>query len=210
MEKRPKGLSTSSPNFNTYLYRFVLKRLLDFLFAVLLTLVLSWLFVLITFLYLLNRYSNIFFSQPRIGLDGKIFILYKFRTLNEDHSLKLSKRTFPLGTFLRRTSLDELPQLYNILKGEMSFIGPRPLLVDYLPYFTVEQNRRHDVRPGITGLAQINGRHSITWEEKFNYDIAYVQKLSFLLDVKIALKTIILLISIRKDQSLTEKRFDGK
>lgn len=183
---------------------------MDVLIAVLVIITLGWLFVVVVLLYALLGYKNIFFSQSRIGRAEKIFTLHKFRTLKEDVSLPLTERTFGFGNFLRKTSLDELPQVFNVLKGEMSFIGPRPLLVDYLSHFSVEQRQRHLVRPGITGLAQVSGRHSISWEEKFVYDLYYVKNMSLTLDLKIAFKTCVLLLSFHKDRSLHENRFDGQ
>ncbi len=188
--------------------RFV-KRALDVALAGLLILGLSWVYLLIILAYLAGNHRTIFFIQPRIGWNEKIFSLIKFRTLAEDDRLPPDQRRFPLGVFLRRTSLDELPQLWNVLKGDMSFIGPRPLLVEYLPLFSPEQRKRHDIRPGITGWAQVNGRHSISWSEKFELDLYYLHHISFLLDVKIFFKTIRLLLSFRKDISLREKKFTG-
>ena len=139
--------------------------------------------------------SPIFFRQQRPGLDGKPFILLKFRTMTEDRDehgnlLPDVKRLTRLGRFLRRTSLDELPELFNVLKGEMSLVGPRPLLMQYIDRYTAEQARRHEVKPGITGWAQINGRNAITWDKKFEYDVWYVDHQSFWLDLKIIALTI--------------------
>ncbi len=136
-----------------------------------------------------------FFTQPRPGLNEKIFKLIKFRTMTceKDADGKLlpdEKRLTKYGKFIRSTSLDELPELFNILKGDMAVIGPRPLLVKYLPLYNSEQRHRHDVRPGLSGLAQVNGRNATTWEQRFKYDIEYVNKVSFLLDVKIILTTL--------------------
>lgn len=188
--------------------RFV-KRALDLALAGLLILGLSWVFLLIILAYLAGNHRPILFIQPRIGWNEKIFSLIKFRTLAEDDRLPPDQRRFSFGDFLRRTSLDELPQLWNVLKGDMSFIGPRPLLVEYLPLFSPEQRKRHDIRPGITGWAQVNGRHSISWSEKFKLDLYYLHHISFLLDVKIFFKTIRLLLSFKKDTSLREKKFTG-
>lgn len=137
----------------------------------------------------------VFFKQKRPGLKGEIFTFYKFRTMTDkrDSSGKLlpdEDRIAPLGNFLRKTSLDELPSLFNVLKGDMSFVGPRPLLVEYLDLYSPEQARRHDVKPGITGWAQVNGRNSLTWEEKFALDVWYVENHSLLLDIIIIFKTI--------------------
>ena len=135
--------------------------------------------------------------------------MYKFRTLSSDLNLELTQRQFLLGRFLRFTNLDELPQLWNVLKGEMSLVGPRPLPVDYANLFSAEQNNRHQVLPGITGLAQVNGKNDLSWNEKFKLDLEYVNKVSFLLDIKILFKTLILALSFRKDTSLTEEKFTG-
>lgn len=135
--------------------------------------------------------------------------MYKFRTLSSDINLDLTERQFSLGRFLRFTNLDELPQLWNVLKGQMSLVGPRPLPVDYTDLFSAEQNNRHQVLPGITGLAQVNGKNDLSWNEKFKLDLEYVNKVSFLLDIKILFKTLILALSFRKDTSLTEEKFTG-
>lgn len=170
---------------------------------------LSWLFFLIILAYFAAGYRNIFFVQERVGWKGRVFRLVKFRTLDENNLIPLDQRRFPLGNFFRSTSLDELPQLWNILKGEMSFTGPRPLLVEYLPLFSVEERLRHEVRPGISGWAQVNGRHSISWQEKFQLDLYYVRNISFWLDIKIFFKTLGMLLSLKKDKSLEEKKFTG-
>lgn len=150
-----------------------------------------------------------FFTQARIGWKGKIFKLYKFRTLKKNERLAVAERQFPLGNFLRRTSLDELPQLWNVLRGDMSLVGPRPLLVEYFSLYSEMQRDRHEVRPGVTGWAQVNGRHSISWNEKFKLDFYYVHHVSFWLDIRILLMTIVLLLSFRKDTSLEEEKFQG-
>lgn len=178
-----------------HFYERYLKRLFDVLFAFLLLVILSPLFLLIILFILMFLGRPVFFKQPRVGKNEKIFTIYKFRTMLDlkdeqgnllpDH-LRMSK----FGNFLRSTSLDELPELVNILKGDMSFIGPRPLLVRYLPLYNDFQRRRHEVRPGLSGLAQVNGRNQISWEEKFELDVYYIDHMSFLLDVKIALSTI--------------------
>jgi sugar transferase EpsL len=151
---------------------------------------------IIAYALLLTIGRPVFFVQIRPGLHGKPFRIYKFRTMNErnDHNGMLlpdDMRLTKIGMFLRRFSLDELPQLFNVLIGNLSFVGPRPLLLEYLPRYTREQARRHDVKPGITGWAQVNGRNAITWEEKFKLDIWYVDHRSFLLDIKILWLTVI-------------------
>ena len=170
---------------------------------------LSWLFVFIAVLYWGSGNRRILFKQQRTGLNMKPFILFKFRTLKDDASLPFESRRFRLGDILRRTSLDELPQLWNILKGEMSLIGPRPLPVTYLDFFSDREKRRFLLKPGITGFAQVNGRHSISWQKKFEYDLYYIQNVSFLLDCKIFIKTILLLLSFKNDISLQEEKFTG-
>lgn len=185
------------------------KRLLDIVFSLVMMAALSWLFVFIALVYFISGHRNILYVQERIGWREKVFKLYKFRTLIENDLVSVDVRQFPLGSFLRRTSLDELPQLWNILKGNLSFIGPRPLLVEYLPLYSPEQRLRHRVRPGITGWAQVNGRHSISWQQKFDLDLYYVRHLTFWLDAKIFVKTLLLIFSLEKDRSLQEKKFSG-
>jgi len=183
-----------------------IKHLGDRLTAFILLVILLPVFAIIIVLYLVFGMTPVFFRQRRVGIDNRIFTLYKFRTLRNAGST-LQERTFWLGNFLRFTSLDELPQLVNILKGDMSFIGPRPLPEEYLPLFSDLQRKRHDVLPGITGLAQINGRHALAWNEKFAFDIYYVEHASFVLDFTILVRTIMLILSFKKDISLEEKPF---
>src|SRR5690349_17301445 len=191
------------------MYNVYFKRSLDILFTVVLLVLTSWIFLLIALAYMLTFQFPILFRQNRIGKDEISFELLKFRTL-KDNDLPLERRKFALGNFLRLTSLDELPQLIHVLRGEMSLIGPRPLPVEYLPLFSDEQRLRHQVRPGITGWAQVNGRNSIPWKEKFQLDLEYVRNISFMLDCKISIRTILLLLSFRKDVSLEEEKFSGK
>lgn len=177
------------------MYNRVIKRILDFLFALLLTIVLSPLLLVLWILVRTTLGKPALFKQKRPGKEGNIFTIYKFRTMNEKKDadgnlLPDEDRMTSFGNFLRKTSLDELPELINILKGEMSFIGPRPLLVEYLPRYNEFQARRHEVRPGLSGYAQVNGRNAITWKQKFEYDIYYVDHMSFLLDIKIFFATI--------------------
>lgn len=185
------------------------KRVFDVSASILLLILLSWLWAIIIFLYVVTFQFPVFFSQKRIGRNERPFILFKFRTLRNSNA-PVSKRKFFPGNLIRSTSLDELPQLWNVLKGEMSLIGPRPLPVAYLPLFSQEQRRRHAVRPGITGWAQVNGRHQIAWPEKFRLDLYYVQNISFRLDLEILIKTIRLLASFKRDRSLDEKAFSGE
>lgn len=177
------------------MYKSFLKPLFDFIFSFILLLILSpVLLIVIILLYFFNQ-KNVFFLQSRPGKNEKIFKIIKFKTMTDqkDESGNLLPDEFRLtkmGKFVRKTSLDELPQLINVLKGDMSFIGPRPLLVSYLPLYNEEQKKRHLIKPGITGWAQVNGRNTITWQQKFVLDVFYVENLSFLLDIKIFLLTI--------------------
>ncbi len=172
------------------------KRIMDFVASLTALIILSPLMALSAVLVKISDGGSVLFKQRRPGKDGKIFTVYKFRTMSEktedENGRELSdvERMTKIGSFLRKTSLDELPQLFNVLKGDMSFIGPRPLLCEYLELYTPYQMRRHEVLPGISGLAQVNGRNAITWEEKFDYDVYYVDHMSFWLDLKIIFKTI--------------------
>lgn len=172
------------------------KRIMDFVASLTALIILSPLMALSAVLVKISDGGSVLFKQRRPGKDGKIFTVYKFRTMSEktedENGRELSdvERMTKIGSFLRKTSLDELPQLFNVLKGDMSFIGPRPLLCEYLELYTPYQMRRHEVLPGISGLAQVNGRNAITWEEKFDYDVYYVDNMSFWLDLKIIFKTI--------------------
>ncbi len=177
------------------MYKKVGKPFFDRFFAFLLLLLFSPLILVVALLIWWQMGSPVFFRQERPGKDGKIFRIYKFRTMSDERGekgelLPDEKRLHGVGQWIRTLSLDELPQLINVLRGEMSFVGPRPLLVEYLPLYNEEQKRRHDVLPGITGWAQVNGRNAISWEEKFAYDVWYVDHQSFLLDVKILYLTV--------------------
>jgi undecaprenyl phosphate N,N'-diacetylbacillosamine 1-phosphate transferase len=176
------------------LYTLFFKRFLDFFGSFFAIVIISPLLILIAFLVKIFLGSPIIFKQPRPGLNEKIFNLYKFRSMtfksdNDGNLLSDDLRLTKFGKFLRSTSLDELPNLFNILIGKMSFIGPRPLLIEYLEIYTPLQKNRHNVKPGLTGLAQVNGRNSLSWEEKINLDLKYIQHLSFSNDLKIFLKT---------------------
>lgn len=179
------------------LYRNYIKRILDFTLALVMLVLLSpLLLVVYIWLTIANKGAGALFTQERPGKDERIFKLYKFKSMTDEHDaegnlLPDAQRLTQVGRFVRKTSLDELPQLWNVLKGDMSFIGPRPLLVRYLPFYTKEERRRHDVRPGITGLAQVNGRNHLEWDKRLALDVQYVNDLSFTLDVSILFKTII-------------------
>lgn len=172
-----------------------IKRILDFIFSLSALLVFSPVILIMIMIGAVVMKGNPFFVQPRPGRKEKVFKLIKFRTMTcekdeKGNLLPDEKRLVPYGKFLRASSLDELPELINILKGDMSIIGPRPLLVKYLPYYSEEQKHRHDVRPGLTGYAQANGRNLLSWEERFQLDLYYVNNVSILLDIKILLKTV--------------------
>jgi lipopolysaccharide/colanic/teichoic acid biosynthesis glycosyltransferase len=181
------------------------KRMLDVTGVVVFALFFGWLFILIVLVYLLTFQWPVFYSSSRIGKNRQYFVMYKFRTLHVNDTLPPEQRRFWLGNFLRATNLDELPQLWNVLKGEMSLVGPRPLPVEYDQLFTPAQNKRHNVLPGITGWAQVNGKNSLPWEEKFEYDLMYVHDMSLGLDLRIMVKTVLLMVRMEKDVSLTER-----
>lgn len=177
------------------MYAKYLKRYLDFWIALIGLIVLSPVLIALTVIGVVKMKGNPFFTQERPGLHEKIFKLIKFRTMTNEKDkngnlLPDEKRLTSYGKFLRSTSLDELPELINILKGDMAIIGPRPLLVRYLPRYNKEQHHRHDVRPGLTGYAQVNGRNALTWEKKFKLDVWYVKNISMMLDIKIFISTI--------------------
>lgn len=198
-------------------YRKYIKRPMDFILALIALIVFSPLMLIIALLVKINLGSPVLFKQKRPGLNEKIFTLYKFRTMTDEKDrngnlLPDSDRLTRFGKFLRSTSLDELPELYNILKGDMSIVGPRPLLVQYLPLYNDFQRRRHEVRPGLTGLAQVNGRNAITWQEKFEYDVEYVDNVTFKNDMLIILKTIVKIIKregINSETAATMEYFKG-
>ena len=177
------------------LYEAYIKRIQDFICAFIAIILLSPILLVVAIMVRTKLGSPILFVQERPGLNGKVFKLYKFRTMlppknGEIDPLQDAQRLTPFGKKLRSTSLDELPELFNILKGDMSVVGPRPLLVRYLSRYNEHQARRHEVRPGFTGLAQVNGRNAISWEEKFNWDVKYVDKITFLGDLKIIFATV--------------------
>ena len=177
------------------MYQKFFKRFLDIALASFILLIVFPVMVLVILCLLIVNRGHFFFRQPRAGKDHKTFHIIKLKTMNDvkdENGVLLpdEKRLSPIGKFVRKTSLDEIPQLLNVIKGDMSLIGPRPLLVEYLPLYNATQQRRHEVRPGITGWAQVNGRNTILWEEKFKYDVWYVDNQSLWLDVKIIFRTI--------------------
>ena len=177
------------------MYQNYFKRLFDFLIALIALLLLSPVFLLVTFGLFFANNGTPFFLQTRPGKNGRLFKIIKFKTMNDKKDvdgnlLSDEYRLTKIGAFVRKTSLDEIPQLINVLKGDMSLIGPRPLLVQYLPLYNAAQKQRHNIRPGITGWAQVNGRNAISWEQKFAYDVWYVKNCSFVLDIKILVLTI--------------------
>ncbi|SEM55415.1 Sugar transferase involved in LPS biosynthesis (colanic, teichoic acid) [Prevotella sp. ne3005] len=178
------------------MYKLFVKRFIDFCVSLLMLLVLSPLLLVITlWLHFANKGAGVFFFQERVGKGGRFFKIYKYKSMTDERDengqlLPDAKRLTKVGRFVRLTSIDELPQLINILKGDMSLIGPRPLPVEYYPFYNETEQHRHDVLPGITGLAQVNGRKSVKWNQKLNYDVEYVKNQSFTLDLKIFLLTI--------------------
>lgn len=199
------------------MYKNLIKPILDFILAFLLIIIFSPIILIVALLIKLKLGSPILFTQERPGLNGKIFRIYKFRTMSDERDSKgdlLSDelRLKGFGKFIRKSSLDELPQLFNVLKGEMSFVGPRPLLVEYLELYNQEQAKRHNVKPGITGWAQVNGRNAISWEEKFKLDVYYVEHISFMLDCKILYMTFFKVLKrkdINSNTNITMEKFTG-
>lgn len=199
------------------MYKNLIKPILDFILAFLLIIVFSPIILIVALLIKLKLGSPILFTQKRPGLNGKIFRIYKFRTMSDERDSKgdlLSDelRLKGFGKLIRKSSLDELPQLFNVLKGEMSFVGPRPLLVEYLKLYNQEQAKRHNVKPGITGWAQVNGRNAISWEEKFKLDVYYVEHISFMLDCKILYMTFFKVLKrkdINSNTNITMEKFTG-
>ncbi|TCT12861.1 lipopolysaccharide/colanic/teichoic acid biosynthesis glycosyltransferase [Natranaerovirga pectinivora] len=198
-------------------YERYIKRSQDFILSLMALIVLSPIFIIVAVLVRVKLGSPIIFKQDRPGLNEKIFKMYKFRTMTDEKDengelLPDDIRLTKFGKVLRATSLDELPELWNIIRGDMSIVGPRPLLVKYLPLYTIEQKRRHDVRPGLSGLAQVNGRNAIDWEEKFMLDIEYVNNISFIEDWKIifnTIKKVFVSEGINSDTAVTMEPFEG-
>lgn len=196
------------------MYKHFFKRLIDFSIALIALVCVGWLLIIITFwLHFANKGAGAFFYQERPGKDEKIFKVIKFKSMTDEKDAKGNllpeeQRLTKIGAFIRKYSIDELPQLINVLKGDMAFIGPRPLLVKYLPLYSVEQHRRHEVRPGMSGWAQVHGRNNITWTEKFKLDVWYVDHCSLWVDIKVIFLTIKNVIS-SKDIVLTTGPFTG-
>lgn len=194
-----------------------IKRLLDVIFSLVFILIFWWLYVILAIVIRVKLGSPVIFRQDRPGKGGQVFHMYKFRSMTnerdeEGNLLPDEMRLTSFGKKLRSMSLDELPEFFNLLKGDMSLVGPRPLLVQYLPLYNDRQKHRHDVKPGFTGLAQINGRNAISWEEKFEWDVEYVDRISFLLDAQIVWKTVGVLISrseISSENAATMEEFRG-
>ena len=199
------------------LYKNFIKRIMDFILALAALLILSPILIIVALLVKFKLGSPVIFKQERPGLNEKIFTMYKFRTMTDEKDangnlLPDEVRLTKFGKFLRASSLDELPELWNILMGDMSIVGPRPLLVEYLELYNEHQKKRHNVRPGLTGLAQVSGRNAISWEEKFNLDVEYVDNVSFIGDWKIillTLKKVLIREGISSDTSVTMEPFRG-
>ena len=199
------------------MYKKIIKPIFDVVLALVLLLLLSPLLLIVVLGIYIQGERPVFFKQKRPGKDGKIFTIYKLRTMTnekdeEGNLLPDEQRLHSFGKLIRSLSLDELPQLFNVIKGEMSFIGPRPLLIEYLPLYNEEQKRRHDIKPGITGWAQVNGRNSISWKKKFELDTFYVDNISFLLDMRIVwltLKKIIQREGVSSSTHATVEKFNG-
>lgn len=199
------------------MYKSFLKPLFDRLAALVILVLTSPVWILCLLVLSIANNGSVFFKQKRPGLKGKIFLIVKFKTMNDRRDangnlLSDDKRLTKVGVVIRKLSIDELPQLFNVLKGQMSIVGPRPLLPEYLPLYNNYQARRHDVKPGITGWAQVNGRNAISWQDKFNYDIYYVDNLSFLFDCKIVIKTMLKLFTtdgITDGVNRTAEKFKG-
>lgn len=200
------------------IYEKYIKRILDIICALAALIVFCWLYAIVAVLVRIKLGSPVLFKQQRPGRNEKIFNLYKFRTMTDEKDengelLPDEVRLTKFGKFLRKTSLDELPEAINILKGDMSVVGPRPLLVRYLPLYNEHQRHRHDVRPGLSGWAQVNGRNTVSWEDKFNYDVEYANHVTFAMDVKIVWKSFIQAFfkheGISSETSATMEEFTG-
>ncbi|MDC0960015.1 sugar transferase [Flavobacteriaceae bacterium] len=200
------------------MYKRFVKPFFDFSLALILLCVLFPLLLFLAFLLLIQNRGTPFFSQIRPGYQTRLFTIYKLKTMRDTRNekgelLPDNKRMTPLGKIIRKLSLDELPQLWNVLKGEMSFVGPRPLLPEYVPLYSKEQLKRHEVKPGITGWAQVKGRNTITWKQKFEYDLWYIENQSFILDIKIVFLTVGKIFKsqeVNASSLITMERFNGK
>ena len=195
------------------IYSKYIKRLLDILISLTFIVLFSWLYLILVILVRIKLGSPVLFCQKRPGYKEKIFTLYKFRTMTDKRDekgnlLPDSERLTKFGSMLRSTSLDELPEMFNILKGDMSLIGPRPLLVEYLPYYTEEERLRHSVRPGLTGLAQVSGRNYLAWDKRLARDVEYVNHISFIMDFRIIIKTIMVVFK-KEDVSVDTNVVEG-
>lgn len=198
---------------NTIYSKYV-KRIIDILLSLIVIVLFFWLYFIVAVLVRVKLGSPVIFRQPRPGKDEKVFNLYKFRTMTDardkDGNLLPDEDRLPeFGKKLRATSLDELPEFFNILKGDMSFVGPRPLLVKYLPLYNEEQRHRHDVRPGLTGWAQVNGRNLLSWEDRFEKDVFYVNHISFLMDLKIVFMTVAVVFRHNDINSATDATMEA-
>lgn len=199
------------------MYKYFFKRLIDFIVSLIAFIVLLPVFLLVTLFLFIANSGKPFFFQLRPGKNDRIFRIIKFKTMNDRRGRKGNllpdeERLTSIGKFVRRTSLDEIPQLLNVIKGDMSLVGPRPLLVEYLPLYSKEQKRRHEVRPGITGWAQVNGRNAISWQQKFELDVWYVNHMSFMLDLRIlflTLRKVFIKEGISSGTSVTMEKFTG-
>jgi undecaprenyl phosphate N,N'-diacetylbacillosamine 1-phosphate transferase len=199
------------------MYKLFFKRFIDLVVALAGLILLSPALIVIIIILFFSNSGKVFFVQERPGFHGKIFKIIKFKTMNDKRApdgglLPDAERLTPIGRFIRKTSLDEVPQLLNVIWGDMSLVGPRPLLIEYLPLYSAEQSRRHDVKPGITGWAQVNGRNAITWEQKFGYDVWYVDHQTFSLDMKIIKMTVFKTVKsegVSQDGHATMHRFEG-
>ncbi|KDE61884.1 Undecaprenyl phosphate N,N'-diacetylbacillosamine 1-phosphate transferase [Fusobacterium necrophorum] len=197
------------------MYKIIGKRILDIGISLIFILCFFWLYILLWFLIKIKLGSPVIFKQERPGLNGKVFTMYKYRSMTEKKDengnlLSDKDRLTSFGKSLRASSLDEIPELWNVLKGDMSFVGPRPLLVEYLSKYSSEQMRRHEVKPGITGYAQVNGRNNTTWEERFKNDLYYVNNISLILDIKIIIQTFLKVLNksdINQSENETMRNF---
>lgn len=199
------------------MYKLFFKRFIDLVVALVGLILLSPVLIVIIIILFFSNSGKVFFVQRRPGFHGGMFRIIKFKTMNDKRApngelLPDAERLTPIGRFIRKTSLDEIPQLLNVIWGDMSLVGPRPLLIEYLPLYSAEQSRRHDVKPGITGWAQVNGRNAITWEQKFEYDVWYVDHQTFSLDMKIIKMTVFKTVKsegISQDGHATVHKFEG-